>query len=118
MHLREVYKCIGMRYTWAYYFNEYQYCFCYITCRSIWIPICYYWMYTCDTINPAVLIIYPLHCVMSWYYVSLLPKLIKMRNKELGQFKAAKITLKWFTPTVTDAKAKEIGIGNFEAYKM
>jgi hypothetical protein len=55
---------------------------------------------------------------MSWYYVSLLPKLIKMRNKELGQFKAAKITLKWFTPTVTDAKAKEIGIGNFEAYKM
>lgn len=118
MHLREIYKRLGLRYSWAYYFNEYQYCFGYIICRSIWIPICYYWMITCETTNPSVLIIYPLHCVMSMYYVSCLPPMIKARNKELAKFKAAKITLQWFTP-VSNEKAKEAGVsGGFEAYKM
>jgi TLC domain len=118
MHLREVYKRLGMRYTWAYYFNEYQYCFTYIVCRSIWIPAAYYWMYTCDTTNPAVLIIYPLHCVMSWYYVSLLPPMIKSRNKELAKLKAAKLQLDWFTPLPAE-KVKEAGVsGGYEAYKM
>ena len=98
MHLREVYKRIGWRYTWAYYFNEYQYCFTYIFCRSIWIPAAYYWMITCETTNPAVLIIYPMHCVMSWYYVSMLPKMIKERNKELANFKKAGMEVQWFTP--------------------
>jgi hypothetical protein len=118
MHLREIYKRIGLRYTWAYYFNEYQYCFTYIVCRSIWIPACFYWMYTCDTLNPVVLIIYPLHCVMSWYYVSMLPKLVKMRNRELKQIKDAKLSLEWFTP-LTEEQAKKAGVdGKFEAYKM
>ena len=118
MHLREIYKRIGWRYTWAYYFNEYQYCLTYIVCRSIWIPAAYYWMYTCDTMNPAVLLLYPLHCVMSWYYVSLLPPMIKARNKELALFNKAKITVPWFT-AVPDAKVKEAGIGaSHEAYKM
>ncbi len=96
MHMREVLKRIGMRYTWSYYVNEYLYCFLYIICRSLWIPACYYWMYTCDTINPAVLIIYPLHCVMSWYYVSMLPKMIKVRTKEIKQIEENKLKLKWF----------------------
>lgn len=51
-------------------------------------------------------------------YVSMLPKLFKMLNKELGQFKAAKITLLWFTHNVTEAKAMEIIIGNIDVYKM
>lgn len=118
MHLREVFKRIGWRYTWAYYWNEYQYCLMYIVCRSIWIPACYYWMYTCDTINPAVLIIYPLHCVMSWYYVSMLPKMIKMRTVELGKIKKAGLKLEWFTP-LSDAKIRDNGIDTkFEAFKM
>lgn len=118
MHLREIYKRLGLRYSWAYYFNEYQYCFTYIVCRSIWIPAAYYWMITCDTTNPSVLIIYPLHCVMSWYYVSLLPPMIKARNKELAKFKTAKIALQWFT-AVPIEKVKEAGAAsNFEAYKM
>jgi len=75
-------------------------------------------MITCDTLNPAVLIIYPLHCVMSWYYVSLLPPMIKARNKELGLFKKAKLTLQWFTPIPEDKVAKA-GVGaSVEAYKM
>jgi hypothetical protein len=118
MHLREIYKRIGWRYTWAYYFNEYQYCFTYIVCRLIWIPACYYWMITCDTSNPAVIIIYPLHCVMSWYYVSLLPPMIKGRNKELAQFKAAKIPLQWFTPVPEDKIAKAGISASKDAYKM
>ena len=87
MHLREVFKRIGLRYTWAFYWNEYQYCVMYILCRSLWIPACYYWIYPCKTINPAMFIIYPLHCVMSWYYVSMLPKLIKDRTRELKNMK-------------------------------
>lgn len=118
MHLREIYKRIGWRYTWAYYLNEYQYCLGYIVCRSIWIPACYYWMFPCETTNPAVMIIYPLHCVMSWYYVSLLPPMIKSRNKELAKFKQAKISLPWFTPVPAE-KVKEAGVsGGYEAYKM
>lgn len=118
MHLREVYKRIGLRFSWAYYFNEYQYCFTYIVCRSIWIPICYYWMVTCETCNPAVLIIYPMHCVMSWYYVSMLPPLIKNRGKELQKIKDAKLTLQWFT-ALTPEEVKKTGVdGKFEAYKM
>ena len=75
-------------------------------------------MYTCDTLNPVVLIIYPLHCVMSWYYVSMLPKLVKMRNRELKQIKDAKLSLEWFTP-LTEEQAKKAGVdGKFEAYKM
>jgi hypothetical protein len=118
MHLREIYKRFGMRYTWAYYFNEYQYCLGYILCRSIWIPLCFYWIVTCDTTNPIVLFIYPMHCVMSWYYVSLLPSMIRARNKELKTFKDAKVDLSWFTP-VPGEKVKEIGVsGGYEAYKM
>lgn len=118
MHLREVYKRFGWRYTWAYYFNEYQYIFTYIVCRSLWIPACYYWMYTCDTTNPSVMIIYPMHCVMSWYYVSLLPPMLKARNKELKKFRDSKTPLYWFTPTPAD-RVKEIGVsGGYEAYKM
>jgi hypothetical protein len=118
MHLREVYKRLGMRYTWAYYVNEYQYCFMYIICRSIWIPACYYWMYPCETLNPAVFIIYPLHCLMSWYYVSMLPPMIKARNSELKKLAAKKMKLYWFTP-LSEEKVKEAGVdGKYEAYKM
>lgn len=118
MHLREIYKRLGMRYTWAYYVNEYQYCFTYIVCRSIWIPACFYWIYTCDTTNPVVMIIYPLHCVMSWYYVSMLPPMIKARNRELKKMTEAKIKMAWFTPA-PEAAIKAAGIdGRYEAYKM
>jgi len=118
MHLREIFKRIGWRYTWAYYWNEYQYCYMYILCRAIWIPGVFYWMYICDTVNPAVLIIYPLHAVMGCYYVSHLPKMIKMRNGELKKIKKAGLKLEWFNPIPIE-KIKEHQIdGKFEAYTM
>lgn len=118
MHLREIFKRFGMRYTRAYYFNEYQYSYLYMLCRTFWIPLAFYWMYTCDSTNIVVLIFYPCHIVMSWYYVSLLPGLVRARGKELKKFKDAKIALNWFTPISND-KVKEAGVnGNFEAYKM
>ena len=118
MHLREVFKRIGWRYTWAFYWNEYQYCAMYILCRSLWIPACYFWIYPCSTVNPSVLIIYPLHCVMSWYYVSMLPKLIKDRTRELNNIKKAGLKLDWFTP-IDEAIIKEKKIiTTKEPYKM
>jgi hypothetical protein len=83
MHFREVLKRIGWRYTWTYYANEYLYSYLYIICRVFWIPAIYYWMVTCDTTNPIVLILYPLHSIMGWYYVSMLPKMIRVRTREI-----------------------------------
>jgi hypothetical protein len=63
MHLREVFKRLGLRYTWLFYANEYFYCTVYMICRSFWIPSVYYYVYPCETSNPAIFIIYPLHCL-------------------------------------------------------
>ena len=93
MHLREIYKRVGWRFTWAYYLNEYQYCTSYIFCRALWIPAVYYWINSCDTINVAVMVIYPLHCLQSWYIVSLLPKVVMMRGRELVQLRKAGVQL-------------------------
>jgi hypothetical protein len=55
---------------------------------------------------------------MSWYYVSMLPKMIASRNKELSQIKKGGLKLQWFTP-IPDEKIKEAQVGGtFEAYKM
>lgn len=42
MHLREVYRRMGWRYTWTYYFNEYQYSYMYMLARGVLIPACFY----------------------------------------------------------------------------
>lgn len=116
MNLREVFKRLGMRWTWAYYVNEYQYCAMYIVCRAIWIPICYYWMWGCESMNPAVLIIYPLHCLQSWYYVSMIFPMVKSRNREVKKLSAAKLTLQWFTP-ISDAHVKDAGIEGRDTFR-
>jgi len=117
MHLRDILRRLGWRYTWAYYANEYYYSFAYMFCRSWWLPSAYYWIYPCATVNPTVFIMYPLHCVQSWFYVSKLPKMIRVRNSEREKFAKAGVQLKWFTP-VPAKKAEELGIKNYEAYKM
>ena len=63
MHLREVLKRLGYRYTWLFYANEYFYCTVYMICRTFWIPSVYYYIFPCESANPAVFIIYPLHCI-------------------------------------------------------
>lgn len=115
MNMREVYKRIGWRYTNSYYLNEFGYFFLYIICRSIWIPACYYWMWNAYTINPVVMIIYPLHCVMSWYYVSHIPNLIVARWKELGKIQKAGFKLTWTNPLDPELVAKA-GIRSVETY--
>jgi len=106
LHLREIYRRIGWRYTWAFYWNEYQFSAMYLPIRCLWIPACYYWMYPCSTLNPAVLLIYPLHVVQGWYYVSFHPKLIKGRTREVEAIKKAGLKLEWFTP-IDEATIKE-----------
>ena len=117
MHLRELIKRFGMRYTWSFYANEYYYCGAYMICRGIFIPCVYYFWYTCDSSGPFYLIFFPIHVVQSWYYVAKLPKMWRVRDKERSMLKKAKLTLRWFDPISAEA-AKEAGIGNFEAYKM
>lgn len=117
MHLREIFKRFGMRYTWCYYFNEYFYCAGYMFCRGLVIPILSYVYFTCDSTGPIFLFFYPIHVVQSLYYVSCLPKMWGIRNSERTKLKKAKLTLKWFEP-ISAEQAKEAGVGSFEAYKM
>jgi hypothetical protein len=93
MHLREFIKRFGMRCTWAYYTNEYYYCGAYMICRGIFIPCVYYFWYTCESSGPLYLIFFPIHIVQSWYYVSKLPKMWRVRDKERVLLKKAKLTL-------------------------
>jgi len=117
MHMREILKRLGMRFTWSYYFNDYLYSVLYIFCRTFWIPSVYYYIFPCETANPAILIIYPFHCLQSWYYVSCLPKMWLDRNKERRQLRDAKLTLNWFEPITTE-QAKEAKIKVREPYQM
>ena len=117
MHIREVFKRLGYRYTWLYYFNEYFYCFFYTTCRTIWIPWVYLYIFPCESANPVIWVFYPCHCVQSWYYVSKLPKLWSMRNEERSKLKKAGLTLRWFEP-ITEEQVKEAKIVSREVYKM
>jgi hypothetical protein len=43
--------------------------------------------------------------------------MIRVRNSEREKFAKAGVQLKWFTP-VPAKKAEELGIKNYEAYKM
>ena len=118
MHLREILKRLGLRYSLSYYANEYYYCYAYMICRGLFIPCVYYFWYSCESTGPIFLVFYPVHIVQSWYYVSQLPKMIRWRNAERDKFKKAKVTLKGFVG-VSEGEAKEAGIGaNKEAYKM
>jgi hypothetical protein len=89
MHLRDILIRLGWRYTLTYYANENYYSFAYMICRSWWPPSAYYWIYPCVTFNPTVFIMYPLHCVQSWYYFSMLPKMVKVRMSKQKKLKDA-----------------------------
>ena len=117
MHLREILKRFGMRYTWSYYLNEYYYCATYMICRGLIIPSLFYLFWTCESSGPFSMIIYPVHVLQSLYYVTQLPKLWKIRNGEVVKLMKAKHTLRWFDP-ISAEDAKSAGVGNFEAYKM
>jgi hypothetical protein len=117
MHLREILKRLGMRYTWSYYMNEYYYCAAYMLCRGLIIPCLFYLFWTCESTGPFFMILYPPHVLQSLYYVSKLPKMWRMRSSEIVKLKKAKHTLKWFEP-ISAEEAKSAGVGNYEAYKM
>ena len=117
MHLREILKRFGLRYSWSYYANEYYYCCAYMICRGLIIPCLFYFYWTCESTGPFFMTFYPPHVVQSWYYVSQLPKMIKIRNGERIKLAKAKLILKWFDP-ISAEDAKGAGVGNFEAYKM
>ena len=117
MHLREIFKRFGMRYTLSYYMNEYYYCFAYMLCRGLIIPCIFYFYWSCESSGPFFMLFYPPHVLQSWYYVSQLPRMVKFRKSEEVKLKKAKLTLKWFEPISAEA-VKEAGVGNYEAYKM
>lgn len=116
MNMREVYKRMKWRYSKSYYFNEFQYLIIYFICRTTWIPSTYYFMFICETLNPFVAVIFPLHIAMNYYYSSHIPKLFKQRVGELNKIKANGFSLKWFEGLDAE-KLKKVGITSYEAYK-
>jgi hypothetical protein len=61
MHLRELLRRFGMRYTWAFYLNEYYYCGAYMICRGLLIPFIFTFYWACDSTGPFFMILYPPH---------------------------------------------------------
>jgi hypothetical protein len=117
MHVRDIIRRMGWRYTMTFYANDFFYAFGYMFCRSWWLPSAYYWIYPCETINPTVFIMYPIHCIQSWYYVCKLPKMVTMRNWEIKKLERSGLKVQWFIP-IHPKKADEIGIKNYEPFEM
>jgi hypothetical protein len=115
MHMREILKRMGLRYTKAYYLNDFCYYFEYLGCRTVWIPSIYYLIFNCPTTGPLQLCIYPFHVVMSWYYCSFIPKLIFQRFQEYQKIQKEKIPMGWTQPADQD-KLSKVGIKPFELY--
>lgn len=68
MNLRELLRKIGMRYTKAYFFNEFNYMGVYLIARAICIPSIYYFIFNCSESGIVLSILYPVHCLQSLYY--------------------------------------------------
>lgn len=117
MNLREVYKRIGWRFTKAYYLNEFQYLVLYFTVRTTWIPGTYYFMFNCDTTNPVIAVIFPLHVAMNYYYSSHIPNLFKHRIREIKNIQEnSGSKLEWFSP-LDQSVIDKLGIKSYETYK-
>lgn len=115
MHMREILKRMGLRYTKLYYLNDFTYYFEYLGCRVIWIPSIFYFIFTCPTSNPVSLIIYPMHVVMSWYYCTNIPPMIMQRYKEYKKIQANGVKIDWVEPIEAET-LKKIGISTYERY--
>ncbi|CDW86390.1 transmembrane protein 56 [Stylonychia lemnae] len=115
MHMREILKRMGMRYTWSYYINDFAYYLTYFMCRGFWIPSVYYFIFTCKSSNPVTLVIYPLHVIMSWYFCSFIPAMAQQRIDEINKINQAQIEIPWIEPA-NSKKLESIGVTPFEIY--
>jgi len=115
MHMREIIKRCGLRYTKIYYLNDYTYYIEYLVCRTVWIPSIYYLIFNAPTSGPVILIIYPMHCVMSWYYCSNIPPLMAQRWKEYKKIASSDVKMGWFEPA-TSEELNKIGVKTYERY--
>ena len=116
MNGREILKRMGLRYTRAYYYNEFAYCLTYLFCRVFWIPAIYFLIYKCPTTNPWVTVLYLGHVTMSWYYCTQIPRLLSHRYTEMGKLEKHNAFTDMFTPIKSEVLQK-LGIKEFEAYK-
>jgi hypothetical protein len=117
MHLRDIFRAIGWRYTMTFYANDYFYGYGYIIFRFFFLPIPSYMMFVCETSTPAMVIIYPLHILQSWYYVSKLPKMIRRRTQEINKLRSAGLKIQWFIP-IHQKKVEEAGVKGYEPFTM
>lgn len=117
MHLREIIKRCGLRYSKIYYLNDYSYYIEYLCCRTIWIPTTYYWLFNAPTVSPIAKLIFPLHVVQSWYYCTQIPPLMIQRWKEFQKIQKLKVPIGWFTAADPE-ELKKHGIVSYERYHM
>ncbi|CDW77989.1 transmembrane protein 56 [Stylonychia lemnae] len=115
MHGREIIKRMGLRYSKIYYLNDYTYYIEYLVCRIFWIPTIYYFIYSCQTANPAQLIFFPFHILMNWYYCSNIPPLMGQRYREIKKIQKIGMKLEWFVPLDSE-ELKKNGIVSYERY--
>jgi hypothetical protein len=92
-NLREIIKRIGLRFTKLYYLNDIVFFSMHVFCLSFWIPPVYYWMVTCETTHPILLILYPIHVYRGFPFVVEMSGLLLTRFRELKKLKAAKVEL-------------------------
>jgi hypothetical protein len=76
MNMREVFRKIGLRYTKLYFNNEFQYLVIYLIARMLWIPSIYYFIFTCPSCGLVPQVLYPIHCLQSFYYCVQMMKLL------------------------------------------
>jgi TLC domain len=118
MHVRDILRAIGWRYTLTFYINDYYYGYGYILFRFFLMPLPYFFMYYgCRTSNPALLVLYPAHVLQSWFYVSKLPKMIRRRTQEMKKLRSAGLKIEWFNP-IHSKKAEEAGVRGYEPFAM
>ena len=116
MNLREIFRKIGMRYTKAYFVNEYLYLVPYIIARGIWIPCIYYITTTCDVVGIVTQVLYPLHLAQNFFYVKQMFTLLNQRISE--QTKIAKLGMKMsWTESLPEEELAKHGIKHFNNFK-
>lgn len=116
MNMREVFRKIGLRYTKLYFHNEFQYLVIYLIARMFWIPSIYYFMFTCPSAGSVISVLYPIHCVQSFYYCLQMMKLLNQRWTEMNKIYKLGFKMEWFK-SLDEKELEKLGIKHYSNFK-
>eukprot|EP00347_Sterkiella_histriomuscorum_P019634 403340875 len=116
MNLREIFRKIGMRYTKTYFHNEFQYLTIYLLARMFWIPSIFYFIFTCPDAGIVIKILYPIHCLQSFYYCMQMLTLLRQRYAELQKLNKLGMKMNWFVG-LSETELEKVGIKHYSNFK-